>query len=84
MCSCYLKDKYSSQPTVSTMRREEMRKNEGREVKKSEMVMISFQRALSLGGRVESIRLFIKSEGPTEISVAFNYLNLCLFAQQPC
>lgn len=55
-----------------------------REVKKSEMVMISFQRALSLGGRVESIRLFIKSEGPTEISVAFNDLNLCLFAQQPC
>lgn len=55
-----------------------------REVKKSEMVMISFQRALSLGGRVESIRLFIKSEGPTEISVAFNDLNLCLFAQQLC
>lgn len=36
MCSCYLKDKYSSQPTVSAMRREEMRKNEGREVKKSQ------------------------------------------------
>lgn len=44
--------------------------------------MISFQRALSLRGRVESIRLFIKSEGQTEISVAFNDLNLCLFAQQ--
>lgn len=88
MCSCCLKDKYSSQPTVSAMRREEMRKNEGRELKKKarrEMVMISFQRALSLRGRVESIRLFIKSEGHTERSQFLSVdLNLCLFAQQLC